>query len=111
MGLPVDGWMVAWTPAHGPLSANHNVSPGDIEVGPYPDRNGWSRPYPLWISAEPGMGHTAAVLRIFLEFHTMVVRDGIDPQRAHREFLKIDAYARAIAPDIEGALAEFDGRD
>src|SRR5262245_3854508 len=28
-----------------------------------------------------------------LDFHTLVVGDGIDPMVAHREFLKIDEYA------------------
>jgi hypothetical protein len=40
---------------------------------------------------------------MFIAFHTMVVRDGIDPQAAHDEFLKISEYRRRIAPDIEGA--------
>lgn len=43
-------------------------------------------------------------LRLFLEFHTLVVRDGIDPQALHKEFLKIDEYCWHLAPDVEGAL-------
>jgi hypothetical protein len=32
------------------------------------------------------------VLQLFLQFHSMVVYDGIDPQIAHREFSKIDEF-------------------
>jgi len=45
---------------------------------------------------------------MLLDFHTMVVRDGIDPQVAHRAFLEIDEYRRVIAPDIEGAARDDD---
>jgi hypothetical protein len=34
------------------------------------------------------------------------VRDGIDPQAAHRAFLAIDEYRFRIAPDTEGAEFE-----
>ena len=40
---------------------------------------------------------------LFIEFHTIVVRDRIPVDAAHREFLKIDEYRRRIAPDIPGA--------
>lgn len=40
---------------------------------------------------------------IFIEFHAMVVRDGIAVAEAHRVFLAIDEYREAIAPDIEGS--------
>ena len=38
---------------------------------------------------------------------TLVVRDGIDPQAAHREFLKIDEYRRRVSPDIDGVADTF----
>jgi hypothetical protein len=43
------------------------------------------------------------VMMMFIDFHTCVVRDGVDPQAAHREFLKIDEYRRRISPDTPGA--------
>ena len=42
-------------------------------------------------------------LRVLVEFNTLVVRDGIDPQQAHNEFLKIDEYRAHVAPDTRGA--------
>ncbi len=46
-------------------------------------------------------------MMMFIDFHTLIVRDGIDPQAAHREFLKIDEYRRRISPDIDGAADTF----
>jgi hypothetical protein len=43
------------------------------------------------------------VTGLLAEFHALVVRDGLDPQVVHREFLKIDEFRKAIAPDCEGA--------
>jgi hypothetical protein len=44
---------------------------------------------------------------MFIDFHTLVVGDGIDPLAAHAEFLKIDEYRRRISPDIDGADREL----
>lgn len=46
---------------------------------------------------------TERLLFMFLDFHTMVVRDGIDPLKAHEAFLKVDEYRVRISPDIKGA--------
>ena len=45
-------------------------------------------------------------LRMSSRSTTCVVRDGIDPQVAHRAFLAIDEYRFRIAPDTEGAEFE-----
>jgi hypothetical protein len=47
-----------------------------------------------------------AVAMVFIEFNTLVVRDGLDPQAVHREFLKIDEYRERISPDIPGAAPQ-----
>ncbi len=46
------------------------------------------------------------IARLFIDFQTLVVRDGIDVQAAHRAFLAIDEYRFRIAPDTEGAEFE-----
>jgi len=46
------------------------------------------------------------VMHLFIDFHTMVVRDGIDPHAAHEEFLKIHEYRERISADIPGAETE-----
>ncbi|MEH3117107.1 MAG: hypothetical protein PGN25_05720 [Methylorubrum populi] len=40
---------------------------------------------------------------LFIDFNTLVVRDGIDPKEAHRAFLVIDEYRDRISPDVPGA--------
>lgn len=46
---------------------------------------------------------------VLSEFVTIVVRDRVDIDAAHREFLKIDEYRRAIPSDVPGvdALCEW----
>ena len=96
----IDNWMVAWTPDE----------PEAVEVGPWPDRTGWSCRPGRRLDFTTGCCELARhdwpedrkVMMMFIDFHTLIVRDGIDPQAAHREFLKIDEYRRRIAPDIDG---------
>ena len=98
--------LTAWTPAY---SAIRDATRGKVEVGPLlqegdPD---WTRPYAYtggaaYVSLRT-MDEGWRVAMVFIEFHTMVVRDGIDPQVAHRAFLTIDEYAERIALDIPGA--------
>lgn len=109
--LALDGWMVAWNPDYGdgcriPLAGN-DLPVGAVQVGPWPDETGWSDAYDYTDGCceldrlkQPRETQLALV---FITFHTLVVRDGIGPQAAHREFLKIAEYRNRISPDIEGA--------
>jgi hypothetical protein len=40
---------------------------------------------------------------MFVDFHMLVVDDGIDPQVAHQAFLAIDEYRPTISNHIPGA--------
>ena len=42
------------------------------------------------------------IIQMFVAFHAMVVRDGLDPQVVHTAFLEIDEY-RAIVDGVGGA--------
>lgn len=87
--------MVAWNPR------------GDIRVGPWPDRSGWSQGLRCSEGACRSSNRKASKrdrqLNVLAEFHTIVVRDGVDVQQAHREFCKISDYRSIIAPDTPGA--------
>jgi hypothetical protein len=37
---------------------------------------------------------------MFIHFNTLTVRDGLDPQKVHGAFLKIEEYRQRIAPDV-----------
>ena len=43
-----------------------------------------------------------AVALVFIDFHTLVVRDAMPIEAVHQEFLKIDEYKRHMSPDIPG---------
>lgn len=55
-----------------------------------------------WLEMRNAPVHEALV-RMFVEFHSMVFRDGIDPLVAHQAFLGIDEYRWALAADVPGA--------
>jgi hypothetical protein len=40
---------------------------------------------------------------LFIHFNTIVVRDRVPAEAAHRAFLAIDEYRRHISPDMAGA--------
>lgn len=105
----IDGWMVAYEPL-GSGGGLYGPWEGEIEVGPHPDKTGWSDRYTFtsgccWMDRH-SMSLEGKIMMMLIDFHTAVVRDGIDPARAHCEFLKIDEYRRRIAPDIQGAMPE-----
>lgn len=105
----IDNWMVAWNPAEG-----HARGPsGSVLVGPWPDRTRWSDRYLFTTGCCEIPRHQFTIdqkiAQLFIDFHTLVVRDGVDPQVAHREFLKIEEYRRRISSDISGAAR--DGED
>ncbi|MCO6407343.1 hypothetical protein [Hoeflea alexandrii] len=92
--MKIANTMIAWN------------SGGDIECGPWPDKTRWSREFRFTAGAcdsdfknRPEAEITAMV---FILFNTVVVRDGISVEAAHRAFLKIDEYRDAIAPDLPG---------
>ena len=95
MGYAIDEWQVAWNAqlkAASPSSA--------VEVGK--STGDWTDGYN---NAQGTEGRTldGKVAHMFITFHTLVVRDGVDPLKAHSEFLKIDEYRRRIDSEIEGA--------
>jgi hypothetical protein len=107
---------VIWTPMFAasvlkeyPGLASPNA--GDVRVERH--LSGWQRTDgDRWMGAT-GLGEMGEVptkddpikqlLAIFILFNTLVVRDGIDPLRAHAAFLAIDEYRRTISPDAPSA--------
>jgi hypothetical protein len=85
--------LIAWTP-----------KTDRIRVGPLleSDEPDWTE-HPIRY-AYTGLRKCTDKLRrdmmLFIEFNTIVVRDKIPVEAAHREFLKIDEYRQQISPDI-----------
>ena len=92
----------------------YNPNSSEISVVPL---GGRSAPYLDAMRFSEGGVHTAvrrlddnhARMYVMSVFISAVVRDRVDIDAAHREFLKIDEYQRSIAPDIAGAFVEDDG--
>ena len=38
------------------------------------------------------------IAAVFIDFHNLVVHEGISPDVAHKAFLAIDEYARYVSP-------------
>lgn len=106
--------MIAWEPTTGPLVGRRGMGtkPGEVQVGPHPDRNGWSDRYAMTIGGCTLAFKKATAMRAafqcMLDFNTLVVCHGIDPQKAHQEFLKIDEYRFHISANAPGAATQPD---
>ncbi|MEH3064467.1 MAG: hypothetical protein PGN33_17605 [Methylobacterium radiotolerans] len=100
--------IIAWTPVR--WAELKPETAGQVVVLPAPDAAGEARRYMMRAGASSSalatLTEEARVARLFIDFQTLVVRDGIDPQVAHRAFLAIDEYRFRIAPDTEGAEFE-----
>ncbi|TXM84107.1 hypothetical protein FV219_26940, partial [Methylobacterium sp. WL122] len=83
---------------------------GQVAVLPAPDAEGAAKRFMMrggaGSSALQALTGEARIARLFIDFQTLVVRDGLDPQAVHRAFLAIDEYRFRIAPDTEGAEFE-----
>jgi len=95
--------MIAYTP---PGFDHRTGTGGKVEVGPWPDETGWSEVYSNTIGGcfsdvHELPSHQIAA-RVFIDFATITVRDGIDPQAAHQAFLAIDEYRNSIPRDMPG---------
>jgi hypothetical protein len=44
-----------------------------------------------------------SIAQLFIDFHTIIVRDNVPISEAHREFLKVYEYRTRISPEIIGA--------
>lgn len=100
--------IIAWTPAR--WAELRPDTAGQVAVLPAPDVEGAAKRFMMrggaGSSALQALTGEARIARLFIDFQTLVVRDGLDPQAVHRAFLAIDEYRFRIAPDTEGAEFE-----
>ena len=99
--------LIAWTPAGLPKGGLHTSTIGMVAIGPVPEREGtdWTADYSMtggaaFAGREKMLG-VKSIARLMVDFHTIVVRDGIDPRVAHKAFLVIDEYRKVISPDTD----------
>lgn len=100
--------LIAWTPDRAAYSAKGTRGQIRVErLGETPGSGRWTKPYAFtggaaFVARRKLTGMDAVAL-VFIDFNTIVVRDGIDPQVAHTTFLAIDEYAERISADMRGA--------
>lgn len=100
--------IIAWMPLR--WAELKPETAGQVAVVALPDAAGLAGRYMMrsgagssGLRAQP---EDARIARLFIDFQTLVVRDGLDPQAVHHAFLAIDEYRFRIAPDTEGAEFE-----
>jgi hypothetical protein len=102
--------LIAWTPNEPAYPAEYR---GRVRVAPLALGGGsllkpvYSRTGGAAFVATRHMKGDQSALRLFIEFHTLVVRDGIDPQAAHEAFLAVDEYRDLISPDCPTPAKEL----
>jgi hypothetical protein len=71
-----------------------------VRPGPHPDKTGWSKAFAgsdgaCMIQDWREYSDDERLLRLFVLFTTLVVRDGVPADEVHRAFLAIDEYREA----------------
>lgn len=98
--------MIAWNPKSAWIAETGTIQRTIIAV-PWPDKNKLAREYLYTCGAcyldTRDLSQDALSLQVFIDFNTIVVRDGIPAQDAHEAFLCIDEYLQHIASDIKAA--------
>lgn len=98
--------MIAWTPTTESWADTH-YKPGSVRIGPWPDRQRWSDAYAMTEGACDAEMHVLSPversLAVFMIFNKLVIRDGLDAEVVHDEFLKLDEYRERLSPDTPGA--------
>jgi hypothetical protein len=84
--------------------------PLTVEAGPYPDRFGWSERYDCsdgacWLIDWRKFSADERLLRLFVMFTILTIRDQVPAEEVHRAFLAIDEYRKALPPDVPGLRA------
>jgi hypothetical protein len=81
--------------------------PLTVEAGPHPDLAGWSNRYDCsdgacWLIDWPKHSDDERLLRLFVMFAILVIRDRVPAETVHRAFLAVDEYREALPPDVPG---------
>jgi len=90
--------LVLWNPGTSEVLVVKKQGSRDYGKYQYSDGACWG----FWSGLKPM--HRDLLLMIM--FNTLVVRDGVPVEAAHKEFLKIREYRQRISPDIAGAQPE-----
>lgn len=102
--IPMAEALIAWTPNTQAYAAHPTA--GQIRIGRLlqPDDPDFTRGLVRTGGAAFTVVRDAkgaeATARAFIDFHTVVVRDKVPVEAAHREFMKIEEYAAGVSPEL-----------
>lgn len=97
--MKAENTTIAWTPAWTD-SPKTEETRGQVILAPVPPRSAIDG-FAQWVyAANRQQSAEAQIAQVFVHFHTMVVRDGVDPKVAHDALIKIDEFREAVSPDI-----------
>ena len=98
--------LIAWTPAGTEWATN--PTSGQVKVGPLTRKQSnlasdFACDGGASVTSRRNKSGWEQIALVFMDFHTLVVRDGLSPEVVHRAFLEIDEYAENISPNIDGS--------
>jgi hypothetical protein len=95
--------VVVWVPETGNVRIERHGSDWDNDPDSF-----WALAADAWntIAPSPPTKEHIEVLSMFILFNTLVVRDRVPVEAAHKAFLKIEEYRQAISPDTPGVNGE-----
>jgi hypothetical protein len=100
--------MIMWKPD----SANIKVMSRDLYLEEVKDinyRHYYKYVYPYWVSGTDekyqDLSPIETKLMAYLEMVHIVIRDKVDLNSAHKEFLKIDEYVDGLASDLRNSFS------
>jgi hypothetical protein len=86
--------MLAWNPGT-----------NEVEVGPWPDKTGWSKKYKMSSGACNLERHSKPKewkLMSFIDAMHVIIRDKVDPLAVHMAMLAVDEYRDGCSDDMPG---------
>ena len=82
-----------------------NPETDQVEVGPWPDRTGWSANYKMSALAPTAVKKASFQKRktiVFIEAVHLIVRDKCDPEAVHKALLNLEEYHDGLSDDFPG---------
>lgn len=94
--------LIAWTPTDERHPTAGQVKVGRLLTGA--DHRDWTHPFSMTGGAANvhwrELAGCEAAAAVFVEFTTLVVRDGLNPNDVHMAFLAIEEYASRVSPEL-----------
>lgn len=82
-----------------------NPGTDQVEVGPWPDKTGWSKKYRMSVLAcelvVQELSFEARKRVVFTEAVHLIVKDGCDPAAVHKALMNLKEYQAGLSEDFD----------